>query len=197
MNKIITAFAICIYSLSFSQVFNIERIKEDALNKEQNYSNALSWASLNSKEIRVKKIITSDSGLGMVSMNINAFISDNIATYYNVEFNLKIEVKDKKYKVSYLSPVVKVGIKQDYLYGASSKTLNNMKKNLQIIESLSKKKFDSKLEWNYDDINKAKNDYSLSIDEINTVVDLLHKLEGLQKSIDGSIDETMSKNNDW
>ncbi|NHQ79698.1 hypothetical protein, partial [Elizabethkingia miricola] len=191
------AFAICIYSLSFSQVFNIERIKEDALNKEQNYSNALSWASLNSKEIRVKKIITSDSGLGMVSMNINAFISDNIATYYNVEFNLKIEVKDKKYKVSYLSPVVKVGIKQDYLYGASSKTLNNMKKNLQIIESLSKKKFDSKLEWNYDDINKAKNDYSLSIDEINTVVDLLHKLEGLQKSIDGSIDETMSKNNDW
>ncbi|MDV3636693.1 hypothetical protein [Elizabethkingia anophelis] len=197
MNKIITAFAICIYSLSFSQVFNIERIKEDALNKEQNYSNALSWASLNSKEIRVKKIIASDSGLGMVSMNINAFISDNIATYYNVEFNLKIEVKDKKYKVSYLSPVVKVGIKQDYLYGASSKTLNNMKKNLQIIESLSKKKFDSKLEWNYDDINKAKNDYSLSIDEINTVVDLLHKLEGLQKSIDGSIDETMSKNNDW
>ncbi|MDV3734286.1 hypothetical protein CMT69_01745 [Elizabethkingia anophelis] len=183
--------------MSFSQVFNIERIKEDALNKEQNYSNALSWASLNSKEIRVKKIIASDSGLGMVSMNINAFISDNIATYYNVEFNLKIEVKDKKYKVSYLSPVVKVGIKQDYLYGASSKTLNNMKKNLQIIESLSKKKFDSKLEWNYDDINKAKNDYSLSIDEINTVVDLLHKLEGLQKSIDGSIDETMSKNNDW
>ncbi|MBG0512886.1 hypothetical protein [Elizabethkingia meningoseptica] len=197
MNKIITAFAICICSLSFSQVFNIERIKEDALNKEQNYSNALSWASLNSKEIREKKIIASDSGLGMVSMNINAFISDNIAAYYNVEFNLKIEVKDKKYKVSYMSPVVKVGIKQDYLYGASSKTLNNMKKNLQIIESLSKKKFDSKLEWNYDDINKAKNDYSLSIDEINTIVDLLHQLEELQKSIDQSIDETMSKNNDW
>ncbi|WP_411898523.1 hypothetical protein [Elizabethkingia bruuniana] len=197
MNKIATAFAVCICTLSFSQVFNTDRIKEDTLSKEQNYSNALSWASLNSKEIRVKKIIASDSGLGMVSMNVNAFIYDNIAAYYNVEFNLKIEVKDKKYKISYLSPVVKVGIKQDYLYGASSKVLNNMKKNLQIIESLSKKKFDSKLEWDYEKINKAKNDYSLSIDEINTLVDLLHKLEELQKSIDQSIDQTMSKNNDW
>ena len=197
MNKIATAFAVCICTLSFSQVFNTDRIKEDTLSKEQNYSNALSWASLNSKEIRVKKIIASDSGLGMVSMDINAFIYDNIAAYYNVEFNLKIEVKDKKYKISYLSPVVKVGIKQDYLYGASSKVFNNMKKNLQIIESLSKKKFDSKLEWDYEKINKAKNDYSLSIDEINTLVDLLHKLEELQKSIDQSIDQTMSKNNDW
>ncbi|OPB98965.1 hypothetical protein BAS10_04675 [Elizabethkingia meningoseptica] len=197
MNKIITVFTICIWSISFSQVFNTERIKEDALSKEENYSNALSWAALNSKEIRIKKIIASDSGIGMVSMNINAVVSNNIVANYNAEFNLKIEVKDKKYKVSYLAPVVKVEIKQDYLYGASSKTLNNMKKNLQIIESLSKKKFNNKLEWSYEDIYKAKNDYSLSIDEINIVVELLNKLEELQKRIDINIDESISKNNDW
>ncbi|KUY29920.1 hypothetical protein [Elizabethkingia ursingii] len=198
MNKIFTILAIGVSTLYSSQIFNPERIKEDDLSKTQNYSNALSWASLNSKELRVKKLIASDASLGMVSMNIIAFLSDNIATYYNVEFNLKIEVKDKKYKVSYLSPVVKIGIKQDNnSYGSNSKTAKNIIKYLEIIESLSKKKFNGKLEWNYEDINKALSDYSLPLEEHSTLTYMAIDLETLQKALDKSIDETMAKNNDW
>lgn len=198
MNKIFTILAIGFSSLYYSQAFTPERIKEDNLSKEQNYSNALSWASLNSKELRVKKMIASDASLGMVSMNIIAFLSDNIATYYNVEFNLKIEVKDKKYKISYLSPVVKIGVKQDNnSYGSNSKTAKNIIKYLEIIESLSRKKFNGKLEWDYEDIKKALNDYSLSLEEHSTLTNIAIDLEALQKNIDKSIDETMAKNNDW
>lgn len=198
MKNIFTFLALSLSVFSFSQVFNSERVKEDVLSKEQNYSNALSWASINSKELRVKKMVVSDASLGVVSMNIVAFLSDNIATYYNVEFNLKIEVKDKKYKVSYLSPVVKIGIKQDNnSYGANSKTAKNIIKYLEIIESLSKKKFNGKLEWDYEDIKKALSDYSLPLEEHSTLSYMTIDLEALQKSIDKSIDETMIKNNDW
>ncbi|MDV3585520.1 hypothetical protein CMU68_09980 [Elizabethkingia anophelis] len=198
MKNVFTFLALSLSIFSFSQIFNSERIKEDALSKEQNYSNALSWASINSKELRVKKLVVSDASLGVVSMNIVAFLSDNIATYYNVEFNLKIEVKDKKYKVSYLSPVVKIGVKQNNnSYGANSKTAKNIIKYLEIIESLSKKKFNGKLEWDYDDIKKALGDYSLPLEEHSTLTYMVIDLEALQKSIDKSIDETMIKNNDW
>ena len=61
MNKIFTIIAIGVSSLYSSQVFNPERIKEDNLSKEQNYSNSLSWASIENKEIRFKKITTSEN----------------------------------------------------------------------------------------------------------------------------------------
>jgi len=197
MNKIFIILAIGFSSLYYSQAFIPERIKEDNLSKEQNYSNALSWASIENKELRLKKITASDSNSGLVSMFVTANLGTGVGTNYGIDFNLKIEVKDKKYRVSYINPVFKVEIKnEDYTY-MSSNALKRIKENLLIIESLSIKKFNKKLEWNYEDVNKAKNDYALSINEINLLVDLLHKLEYLQKSIDNSIDETMSKNNDW
>ncbi|MCT4322746.1 hypothetical protein [Elizabethkingia anophelis] len=197
MNKIFTILAIGVSSLYSSQIFNPERIKEDNLSKEQNYSNALSWASIENKELRLKKITASDSNTGMVSMFVTAYLGAGVGTNYGVDFNLKIEVKDKKYRVSYINPVFRIEIKnEDYTY-MSSNALKRIKENLLIIESLSTKKFNKKLEWNYEDVNKAKNDYTLSVNEINLLVDLLSKLEDIQKSIDNSIDETMAKNNDW
>lgn len=197
MNKIFTILAIGVSTLYSSQIFNPERIKEDNLSKEQNYSNALSWASIENKELRLKKITASDSNTGMVSMFVTAYLGAGVGTNYGVDFNLKIEVKDKKYRVSYINPVFRIEIKnEDYTY-MSSNALKRIKENLLIIESLSIKKFNKKLEWNYEDVNKAKNDYTLSVNEINFLVDLLNKLEGLQKAVDNSIDETMVKNNDW
>lgn len=197
MNKIFTILAIGVSTLYSSQIFNPERIKEDNLSKEQNYSNALSWASIENKELRLKKITASDSNTGMVSMFVTAYLGAGVGTNYGVDFNLKIEVKDKKYRVSYINPVFRIEIKnEDYTY-MSSNALKRIKENLLIIESLSIKKFNKKLEWNYEDVNKAKNDYALSVNEINFLVDLLNKLEDLQKSVDNSIDETMAKNNDW
>lgn len=197
MNKIFTILAIGVSTLYSSQIFNPERIKEDNLSKEQNYSNALSWASIENKELRLKKIIASDSNTGMVSMFVTAYLGAGVGTNYGVDFNLKIEVKDKKYRVSYINPVFRIEIKnEDYTY-MSSNALKRIKENLLIIESLSIKKFNKKLEWNYQDVNKAKNDYALSVNEINYLVDLLNKLEDLQKSVDNSIDESMAKNNDW
>ncbi|WP_454060102.1 hypothetical protein [Elizabethkingia ursingii] len=197
MNKIFTILAIGVSTLYSSQIFNPERIKEDNLSKEQNYSNALSWASIENKKLRLKKITASDSNTGMVSMFVTAYLGAGIGTNYGVDFNLKIEVKDKKYRVSYINPVFRIEIKnEDYTY-MSSNALKRIKENLLIVESLSIKKFNKKLEWNYDDVNKAKNDYALSVNEINFLVDLLNKLDDLQKSVDNSIDETMAKNNDW
>lgn len=197
MKRIFTILSIGISSFYYSQAFYPERVKEDNLSREQNYSNALSWASIENKELRLKKITASDSGAGMVSMLVTAYIGSGVGTNYGVDFNIKIEVKDKKYRVSYINPVFKIEIKnEDYTY-MSSNTLKRIKENLLIIESLSIKKFNKKLEWSYDDVNKAKNDYTLSVNEINLLVDLLHKLEDIQKSIDNSIDETMTKNNDW
>lgn len=197
MNKIFTILAIGVSTLYSSQIFTPERIKEDNLSKEQNYSNALSWASIENKELRLKKIIASDSNTGMVSMFVTAYLGAGVGTNYGVDFNLKIEVKDKKYRVSYINPVFRIEIKnEDYTY-MSSNALKRIKENLLIIESLSIKKFNKKLEWNYEDVNKAKNDYALSVNEINFLVDLLNKLEDLQKSVDNSIDESMAKNNDW
>lgn len=74
MNKIFTIIAIGVSSLYSSQVFNPERIKEDNLSKEQNYSNSLSWASIENKEIRFKKITASDSNTGMVSMFATGYL---------------------------------------------------------------------------------------------------------------------------
>ena len=197
MKRIFIILAIGFSSLYYSQTFTPEKIKEDNLSKEQNYSNALSWASIENKELRLKKITASDSSAGMVSMLVTAYLGSGLGTNYGVDFNIKIEVKDKKYRVSYINPVFKIEIKnEDYTY-MSSNTLKRIKENLLIIESLSTKKFNKKLEWSYDDVNKAKNDYTLSVNEINLLVDLLHKLEDIQKSIDNSIDETMTKNNDW
>ncbi|MCL1658079.1 hypothetical protein M2T79_15860 [Elizabethkingia miricola] len=197
MNKIFTIIAIGISSLYCSQVFTPERIKEDDLNKEQNYSNALSWAAIENKEFRLKKITASDSNIGMVSILATAYLGSGAGVNYGVDFNIKIEVKDKKYRISYINPVFKMQIKnEDYTY-MSSNALKRIKENLLIIESLSAKKFNKKLEWSYDDVNKAKNDYTLSVNEINLLVDLLHKLEDLQKLVDNSIDSTMVKNNDW
>ncbi|EPL7679830.1 hypothetical protein RG089_002870 [Elizabethkingia anophelis] len=197
MNKIFTILAIGVSTLYSSQIFTPERIKEDNLSKEQNYSNALSWASIENKELRLKKIIASDSNTGMVSMFVTAYLGAGVGTNYGVDFNLKIEVKDKKYRVSYINPVFRIEIKnEDYTY-MSSNALKRIKENLLIIESLSIKKFNKKLEWNYEDVNKAKNDYALSVNEINFLVDILNKLEDLQKSVDNSIDESMAKNNDW
>lgn len=197
MNNIFTIIAIGISSLCYSQVFTPERIKEDDLSKEQNYSNALSWAAIENKEFRLKKITASDSNTGMVSILATTYLGSGVGVNYGVEFNIKIEVKDKKYRISYINPVFRIEIKnEDYTY-MSSNALKRIKENLLIIESLSTKKFNKKLEWSYDDVNKAKNDYTLSVNEINLLVDLLHKLEDLQKLVDNSIDTTMVKNNDW
>lgn len=197
MKKTITILALGFTVLYSSQVFTPERIKENDLSKEQNYSNASSWAAIENKEFRLKKITASDSNTGMVSILATAYLGSGVGVNYGVEFNIKIEVKDKKYRISYINPVFRIEIKnEDYTY-MSSNALKRIKENLLIIESLSTKKFNKKLEWSYDDVNKAKNDYTLSVNEINLLVDLLHKLEDIQKSIDNSIDETMTKNNDW
>ncbi|OPB96731.1 hypothetical protein BAS10_06665 [Elizabethkingia meningoseptica] len=197
MKKIITILALGISGLYNSQIFNPERIKEDNLSKEQNYSNALSWTAIENKEFRLKKITASDSYTGMVSILVTAYLGSGVGVNYGVDFNIKIEVKDNRYRVSYINPVFRIEVKnEDYTY-MSSNALKRIKENLLIIESLSTKKFNKKLEWNYDDVNKAKNDYALSVNEINVLVDLLYKLEDLQKKIDKSIDETMVKNNNW
>ncbi|MCT4287347.1 hypothetical protein HZP25_11545 [Elizabethkingia anophelis] len=197
MKNIFTFLALSLSVFSFSQVFNNEYVKEDTLSKEQNYSNALAWASVNNKELRTKKITASDANIGMVSLDTRASLGEGVGVNYGIDLNIKIEVKDKKYKVSYLNPVFIVGVKNNDYSLLSSKSLKVIKENLQAIQSLSIKKFDSKLEWNYEDVSKAKNDYSLSVNEINILVDLLYKLENLQKEIDKSIDNTMVKNNDW
>ena len=183
MNKIFTIIAIGVSSLYSSQVFNPERIKEDNLSKEQNYSNSLSWASIENKEIRFKKITASDSNTGMVSMFATGYLGSGVGVNYGVDFNIKIEVKDNKYRVSYLNPVFRIEIKNEDYTNMSSNALKRIKENLLIIESLSAKKFNKKLEWSYDDVNKAKNDYSLSVNEINLLVYLLNKLEDFQKSL--------------
>ncbi|MGV4413988.1 hypothetical protein [Chryseobacterium sp. T1] len=193
MKKILLA-TILISGFAFGQ---IERVVSDSLTKTQNYSNAISWASLNSKELRVKNIVNSDPNLGMVSMRINASLPGDEGLIYNIEFNLKIEVKDKKYKVSYLSPLYLIDTKYTELTYLPNATLNLMKSNLEAIQLISEKHFNDKLEWEYDSVKVLSEDSTLNSRKKNMLIKLLSRFEELQILLNSSIDKTMTSNNEW
>ncbi|KPH14250.1 hypothetical protein [Chryseobacterium sp. ERMR1:04] len=197
MKKILFLLCITLSGFASSQKIDQEIIKDNDATKVNNYTNALSWAAQNSKELRIKNILVSDSNLGVVSLNINATLGSGIGVYYNTEFNLKIEVKDNKYKISYLSPIIMISMKNDDYSQTTMRGLKLIRERLKLIESLSMDKFDSKLEWNYKDVILAKDDIALDETKKKFLNDILDRMMELQTNLNDSIFEAMLKNNEW
>lgn len=197
MKKIFTLSLIAISSVVSAQNASYDTIVNNNLAKKDNFINAVNWSSIKNKELNQKEIISKDQDLGFVNTNILAKIYEEATVEYYYSNTIKIDSKDKKYKISIINPVIRVRMGNADLSALSIDILKKYKDYISSLLDLMKDQFDSKMEWSYDDMVKISKIQNLPIEQKQILKTLINNAVNLDKKLFSDCIKTMKNDNNW
>lgn len=179
----VIAFFLCTLSINAQNV-EFEKVVESSISKENLYSNAQKWGSINDPACKRNiEISNKEAGSLVVTIehgNKERTPSETKYLTYKFRFSVKIDCKDNKYRYIISSPSVLVGTDNTIrVSNLSSKQLYEYKDELEAVARISENEFNKILDWELEKIAKI---VELNNRNINQYKEQITKLEGDKKN---------------
>lgn len=197
MKKIFALSLIAISLVLSAQNVSYDTIVNNNITKKDNFINSVNWSSIKNKELNQKDIVSKDQDLGFVNTDILAKIHEEATVEYYYTNTIKIDSKDKKYKISIINPVIRVRMGNADLSSLSIDILKKYRNYISTLLDLMKDNFNSKMEWSYDDMVKISKIQNLPIGQKEILKTMIDNAVNLDKKLISDCIKTMKNDNNW
>lgn len=168
---ILLATLIFVFVANAQEIVPLEKIVENNIPKSKIFVNAINWCTKNNVDLK-KDIELKNEETGGIVCNTYSFLqkTNNSKTNYlsfSSKFNLKIDCRDKKYRLVLINPIVKVTPSDVDMSSMSTKSLFLYQDELKAVLRISQEYFNELIEWDYQKVISIHQEKKLFVDETN------------------------------